>query len=81
MRIFLKCLLLCAVTFAVAYTARIWFIPNVVPIADGEETNWQIQLAFFLTSVQNVGLFGATVVTMAAALSQLRRRGRAMKAH
>jgi hypothetical protein len=53
MRTFLKSLLLFASIFAAAYVARILIVPNVAPIAEGEESNWQIQVAFFLTSVQN----------------------------
>jgi hypothetical protein len=72
MRIFLRSLLLFASIFAVAYMARILIVPSVVPIAEGEQSNWQIQLAFFLTSVQNVGLFGMIVVMLVALPSQLK---------
>jgi hypothetical protein len=81
MRIFLKCLLLFASIFVAAYVARILIVPDVVPIAEGEDPNWRIQLAFLLTSVQNVGLFGMAVVLIAAALSQIKRLGRAMSTH
>jgi hypothetical protein len=72
MRIFLKSLILFALIFAVAYVARALIVPNVVPIADGEQTTWQVQAAFFLASVQNVGLFGMGLVMLLALLSQLR---------
>ncbi len=72
MRIFLKSLLLFASIFAAAYLARILIVPNVVPIADGEQSGWQLQLAFLLTSVQNVGLFGMALVLLLALLRPLK---------
>jgi hypothetical protein len=81
MRIFLKSLLLFASIFTAAYVARILIVPDVVPIAEREQSNWQIQLAFFLTSVQNIGLFGMALVVLVALPSQIRTLGRAMSAH
>ncbi len=72
MRIFLKSLLLFASIFAAAYIARVFIVPNVVPIAEGEQSNWQIQVAFLLTSVQNIGLFGMILVVLVALPSQLK---------
>ena len=72
MRIFLKSMLLFVSIFTAAYVARIFIVPDVVPIAEGEQSNWQIQLAFFLTSVQNIGLFGMALVLVALP-SQIRR--------
>jgi hypothetical protein len=40
MRTFLKSLLLFASIFAAAYMARILMVPNVAPIAEGEQSNW-----------------------------------------
>jgi hypothetical protein len=71
MRIFLKSLLLFASVFAAAYIARILIVPNVMPIADGEQSGWQVQIAFLLTSVKNIGLLGIVLVTL---LKQLRSR-------
>jgi hypothetical protein len=81
MRIFTKYLLLFASIIAAAYMARISIVPDVMPIAEGEQSNWQIQLAFFLTSVQNIGLFGMALVVLVALPSQIRRVGRAMSTH
>lgn len=81
MRIFLKSLPLFASIFAAAYLARVFIVPNVVPIAEGEQSNWEIQVAFLLTSVQNIGLFGMILVVLVALPSQLKRLGRAMNAH
>ena len=58
MRTFIKSLLLFGSIFAAAYLARILLAPDVAPIGEGEDPNWQIQIAFLLKSVQNVGLFG-----------------------
>jgi hypothetical protein len=73
MRIFFRSLLLFDSIFAAAYVARIFIVPDVAPIAEGEQSNWQIQLAFFLTSVQNIGLFGMALVMLVALPSQIRR--------
>jgi hypothetical protein len=68
MRTFLKSLLLFGSIFAAAYVARILIVPNVAPIAEGDESNWQIQIAFLLTSVENIGLFGMVLVMILALL-------------
>jgi hypothetical protein len=73
MRTFLKSLLLFVSIFASAYMVRVLIVPNVAPIAEGEQPNWQIQVAFVLTSVQNIGLFGMVLVALAALSSQLRK--------
>jgi hypothetical protein len=52
--------------------ARILIVPNVAPIAEGEESNWQIQIAFLLTSVENIGLFGMVLVMILALLNRFR---------
>jgi hypothetical protein len=72
MRTFLKSLLLFASIFTAAYMARILTVPNVKPIADGEQSGWQVQIAFVLTSVQNIGLFGMGLVMLLGLLKQLR---------
>jgi len=72
MRSLLKLLLLFASIFAVAYVTRAMIVPDVVAIADREQSGWQVQVAFFLTSVQNIGLFGMFLVMILALLSRLR---------
>jgi hypothetical protein len=82
MRIFLRSLLLFASIFAAAYVARIFIVPDVAPrIAESEDPNWQIQVAFLLMSVQNIGLFGMVLVVLVALPSQLKKLGRTMNAH
>jgi hypothetical protein len=78
---FPKSLLLFASIFAAAYVARILMVPNVAPIAEGEQSNWQIQVAFFLMSVQNIGLFGMVLVVLVALPSQVKKLGRTRNAH
>jgi hypothetical protein len=47
-------------------------VPDVVPITEGEQSGWQIDVAFFLTSVQNIGLLGMALVVLLALLHQFR---------
>jgi hypothetical protein len=72
MRIFLKAFSLFALFFSIAYIARILTVPDVVPIADTEQSGWPVQIAFVLTSVQNIGLFGMGLVMLLALLNQFR---------
>jgi hypothetical protein len=72
MKNFLKSLLLFASVFAAAYAARILIVPDVVPIAEGEQSSWQIDVALLLTSVQNIGLFGMILVILLALLNRFR---------
>jgi uncharacterized iron-regulated membrane protein len=64
--------LLFALIFSAAYIARMLTVPNVIPIADGEQSGWQVQIAFLLTSVQNIGLFGMGLVMLVGLLKQFR---------
>jgi hypothetical protein len=43
-----------------------------VPIAEGEQSTWQLDIAFVLTSVQNIGLFRLAVVMLLALLNRFR---------
>ena len=72
MRVFLKSLSLFALIFLVAYVARVTIVPNAMPIADGEQPGWQVQVAFILASVQNIGLIGMALVVLVAASSRLK---------
>lgn len=72
MNIFLKSLLLFASIFAAGCVARILIVPDLAPLAEGDEPNWQIQIAFLLTSVQNIGLFGMVLVVLVALPSQVK---------
>ena len=72
MRIFFKAFLLFALIFSAAYIARMLTVPNVIPIADGEQSGWQVQIAFVLTSVQNIGLSGMAMLMLLTPLHQFR---------
>ena len=72
MRIFLKAFSLFALFFSIAYIARTLTVPDVVPIADTEQSGWPVQIAFILTSVQNIGVFGMALVMLLAMLTQFR---------
>jgi hypothetical protein len=72
MRIFLKAFLLFALFFSAAYVARISIVPNSLPIADGHQSGWQVQTAFLLMSVENIGLFGMAIVILLALLNRFR---------
>ena len=74
MRVFLKAFSLFALIFSAAYIARVLIVLDVVPIADSEQSGWPIQIAFVLTSVQNMGLLGIVLVVLVALLKQLRSR-------
>ena len=73
MRIFLKLLSLFALIFLAAYAGRITIVPNVVPIGDGEQPGWQVQVAFVLATIQNIGLTGMALVMLLALSSRLKR--------
>jgi hypothetical protein len=73
MRSFLKAFLLFALFFAVAHITRLWIVPDSLPIADGHQSGWQVQIAFVLMSVENIGLFGMAIVMLLALLNRFRR--------
>jgi hypothetical protein len=73
MRIFLKAFLLFALLFAAAHTTRISVVPDSLPIADGHQSGWQVQIAFVLMSVENIGLFGMAIVMLLALLGRFRK--------
>jgi hypothetical protein len=70
---FLKSLLLFTLVFGLAFLAHKALVPNVVPVADGEQSNWQVQLAFVFVSLENIGLSGAGLVLVALVLDRLQK--------
>ncbi len=80
MRIFIKSLSLFALIFLAAYVARVTIVPNAMPIADGEQPGWQVQVAFVITTIQNIGLIGMALVMLLALSSRLKRLFRATNA-
>jgi hypothetical protein len=74
MRAYLKLFLLFVAAFGLAWLAHQAIVPNVVPVADGDgQSNWQVQTAFVLLSIEYIGLGGAALVVVAAALARLQR--------
>lgn len=65
MRAYLRLLLLFASTAGAAYLASRVFVPNAVPVADSEQPQWYLQLAFVLRSIELIGLGGMVLVLVA----------------
>jgi hypothetical protein len=71
---YLKLFLLFVAAFCMAWLAHQAIVPNVVPVADGDgQANWQVQAAFVLLAIENIGLGGAALVVVAAVLNRLQR--------
>jgi hypothetical protein len=68
---YLKSLWLFALIFGLAFLAHKMWVPDVVPVADGDQSNWQVQLAFVLMSLENIGLGGAGLVLVAQILKSI----------
>ncbi|SDK27279.1 MULTISPECIES: hypothetical protein [Bradyrhizobium] len=65
MRAYLRLLLLFALTAGAAYLASRLLVPNAVPVADSEQPQWYLQLAFVLRSIELIGLGGIVLVLVA----------------
>jgi hypothetical protein len=46
-----KALLFFALLFVVAYVARLVLAPDAIPIAEGEQSSWQVLTAFVLKAI------------------------------
>ncbi len=66
MRAYLRLLLLFALTAGAAYLAGRVFVPNAVPVADSEQPQWYLQIAFLLRSIELIGLGGMILVLVAS---------------
>jgi hypothetical protein len=62
MRAYVRLLLVFALTAGAAYLARRALVPNAMPVADNEEPQWYLQLAFVLRSIELIGLGGMVLV-------------------
>jgi hypothetical protein len=67
MRTYLKLLLLLAITAGAAWLASRILVPDAVPVADSEQPQWYLQLAFFLRSIEWIGLGVMALVVVAGA--------------
>jgi hypothetical protein len=73
-RAYVKIFLLFASVFVLAWALHRANVPNVVPVADGDgQSNWQVQTAFVLLTIENIGLGGAVLVVVAAILGRLQK--------
>lgn len=73
MRTYLKLLSLFAVITIAAYLAIRAFVSDVVPLADSEQPQPYLQLAFLLRSIELTGL-GSVVLVLVAGIA-IRLRG------
>jgi len=67
MRVYLKLLLLFAITAGAAWLASRILVPDAVPVADSEQPQWYLQVAFILRSIELIGLGGMALVMVAGA--------------
>jgi hypothetical protein len=68
----LRAMALFALIFGAAYLIRVAIVPNVMPIADTEQPGWQLQFAFVVKAIENVGLFGMIIALLLALYNWLR---------
>ncbi len=80
MRAYLRLLLLFALTAAAAYLASRIFVPDAVPVADSEQPQWYLQLAFVLRSIELIGLGGMALVIVGGVSAWLARRSETTRA-
>jgi hypothetical protein len=73
MRAYLKLLLLFALTAGAAWLTSLAFVPDAVPLADSEQPQWYLQLAFVLRSIELIGLGGMALVMVAGVAARLGR--------
>jgi hypothetical protein len=74
MRVYLRLLLLSASIAGAAYLASQLFVPDALPVADSEQPQWYLQLAFVLRSIELIGLGGMALVLIAGLSAWLTRR-------
>ncbi|WMT73407.1 hypothetical protein [Bradyrhizobium sp. Ash2021] len=63
---YLKAILLLALVSGVAFVASSVLVPDVVPIADTDQPQPYLQLAFVLKAIELTGLGGAVLVLISA---------------
>ena len=73
MRAYLKLLVLFALTAGAAWLASRTLVPDAVPVADSEQPQWYLQLAFVLRSIELIGLGGMALVSVAGVTARLGR--------
>jgi hypothetical protein len=73
MRIYLKLVLLFAFTAGLAWLASRILVPDAVPVADSQQPQWYLQLAFVLKSIQLIGIGGLATVLVAGVATRFER--------
>lgn len=73
MRVYLRVILLFALSAGAAYLASRALVPEALPVAESEQPQWYLQLAFVLRSVEFVGLGGMILVLLSGLLAWLAR--------
>jgi hypothetical protein len=63
MRSYVRALLLFALLFVVGHAARLAFVPDAIPIAEGEQSSWRVLMAFVLKA-KNMGLYGEVIALL-----------------
>jgi hypothetical protein len=64
MRSYLRALLFFALLFGAGYAARLLLAPDAIPIAEGEQSSWQVLTAFILKAIENMGLYGVVIALL-----------------
>jgi hypothetical protein len=70
---YLKAFLFFVFIFSLSIIARLAIAPGVRPIAENAQTDWKLQAAFVLKSIEYVGLFGIVILLLLAGFSLLRQ--------
>ena len=74
MRDYLRLFLLFALTAGATYLTSRLLVPDAVPVADSEQPQWYLQLAFVLRSIELIGLGGMALVLVSGLSVWLGRR-------
>jgi hypothetical protein len=74
MRVYLRLLLLSVSVAGAAYLASRVLVPDALPVADGDQPQWYLQLAFILGSVEFIGLGGMVLVLVSGLSAWLTKR-------
>jgi hypothetical protein len=74
MRVHLRLLLLSASVAGAAYLASRGLVPDALPVADSDQPQWYLQLAYILGSVEFIGLGGMVLVLVSGLSAWLTKR-------
>jgi hypothetical protein len=64
MQAYRNAILFFVLLWASAFAVRMLFLPDVLPVAEGEQAAGSILAAFILRSVENTGLFGLIITLL-----------------